>query len=235
MKICIIIPAKNEELTLNYTIEKLQENLEGKIPFFILVVNDHSNDGTLELLENLSLKYSTLKFVSNEWDGGVGNAVRYGLTKCNEEIVGLFMADASDAPEDILLSYKKISQEGYDCVFGSRFVKGGEVKNYPIIKLILNRIFNNLVRLITGINYNDFTNIFKVYNRRSIDAITPLNSTGFSIGLEMSLKAFKNKLNIAIIPISWSQRQAGLSKLKLNKNFKQYMSTLLKSLKNEST
>jgi dolichol-phosphate mannosyltransferase len=233
MELCVIIPAKNEVLTLTETIENIQEKLK-EIPFNILVVNDHSEDGTLKLLENLALKHSNLKFVSNEWEGGVGNAIRYGLSNWQGDIVALCMADGSDAPGDILLSYKKICVDGYDCTFGSRFIKVGQVKNYPIIKLILNRIFNNWVRIISGKRYNDFTNIFKVYHRRSVEAISPLDSTGFNIGLEMSLKAFKKELYIAIIPISWRQRKAGISKLKLSKNFKLYMSTLLKSINYET-
>jgi dolichol-phosphate mannosyltransferase len=228
MELCVIIPAKNEMLTLTETIDNIQKKLEGEIPHNILVINDHSDDGTLQLLENLSRIYSNLKFVSNEWEGGVGNAIRFGLSQWQGDIVAICMADGSDAPEDILLSYKMICDDGYDCVFGSRFIKGGQVENYPFVKYFLNRIFNNWVRIKTGINYNDFTNIFKLYHRRSIEEIYPLNSTGFSIGLEMSLKAFKRGLNIAIIPISWKQRKAGVSKLKLSENFKLYMSTLQK-------
>jgi dolichol-phosphate mannosyltransferase len=234
MELCVIIPAKNEMLTLTETIYNIQKKLEGEIPFNILVVNDHSDDGTLQLLENLSWTYSHLKFVSNEWEGGVGNAIRFGLTQWQGDIVAICMADASDAPEDILLSYKLIFEGGYDCVFGSRFIKGGKVENYPFVKYFLNRIFNNWVRIKTGFNYNDFTNIFKLYHRRSIEVIFPLDSTGFSIGLEMSVKAFKRGLRIAIIPISWKQRKAGVSKLKLSENFKLYMSTLKKSMDNES-
>jgi dolichol-phosphate mannosyltransferase len=228
MELCVIIPAKNEMLTLTETIDNIQKKLQGEIPYNILVVNDHSDDGTLQLLENLSTMYSNLKFVSNEWDGGVGNAIRFGLTQWQGDIVAICMADGSDSPEDILLSYKKICNDVYDCVFGSRFIKGGQVKNYPFVKYYLNRIFNNWVRIKTGINYNDFTNIFKLYHRRSIEVIFPLDSTGFSIGLEMSLKAFKTGLNIATIPISWKQRKAGVSKLKFSENFKLYMSMLQK-------
>jgi dolichol-phosphate mannosyltransferase len=228
MELCVIIPAKNEVNTLTETIDNIQKKLKKEIPFNILVVNDHSDDGTLQLLEILSRMYSNLKFISNEWDGGVGNAIRFGLTIWQGDIVAICMADGSDSPEDILLSYKMICHDGYDCAFGSRFIKGGQVENYPFVKYFLNRIFNNWVRIKTGINYNDFTNIFKLYHRRSIEVIFPIDSTGFSIGLEMSLKAFKRGLSIAIIPISWKQRKAGVSKLKLSKNFKLYMSTLQK-------
>jgi dolichol-phosphate mannosyltransferase len=228
MELCVIIPAKNEMHTLTETIDNIQKKLEGEIQHNILVINDHSDDETLQLLENLSRIYSKLKFVSNEWEGGVGNAIRFGLSQFQGDIVAICMADGSDATEDILLSYKMICDEGYDCVFGSRFIKGSQVENYPFVKYFLNRIFNNWVRIKTGINYNDFTNIFKLYHRRSIEVIYPLDSTGFSIGLEMSLKSFKRGLKIAIIPISWKQRKAGISKLKLSKNFKLYMSTLKK-------
>jgi dolichol-phosphate mannosyltransferase len=106
------------------------------MPFNILVVNDHSDDGTLKLLENLS-RFSHLKFVSNEWNGGVGNAIRFGLTQWQGDIVAICMADGSDAPEDILLSYKMICLEGYDCVFGSRFIKGGQVEELSLCKIFL--------------------------------------------------------------------------------------------------
>lgn len=234
MRLCIIIPAKNEELTLTGTIENIQDQLSKKIPITLLIVNDHSDDGTLELLASLATRYSNLKFISNEWEEGVGNAIRYSLSKWEGDIVALCMADGSDAPDNILQSYYKIRDEGYDCVFGSRFIKGGQIQNYPLIKLTLNRIFNIGVQIISNNKYNDYTNIFKVYHRRAIDMISPLESKGFNIGLEMSLKAFKKNLKIAIIPISWTQRKAGFSKLKLNKNFKLYVSTLIKSLQNES-
>lgn len=228
MILSIIIPARNEELTLEETLKNINERLQGKIPFNILVINDYSDDGTLNLLENLTTTFPNLKYFSNEWEGGVGNAIRYGLLKWHGDIVAICMADGSDDPDDILLSYYKIKEEGYDCVFGSRFLKRGGVTNYPFLKLILNRLFNTLVRIISKNRYNDFTNIFKVYHRRATEAISPLNSSGFNIGLEMSLKAFNKKLNIAIIPISWKQRSAGVSKLKLSKNLKLYIATLRK-------
>jgi dolichol-phosphate mannosyltransferase len=145
MELCIIIPAKNEVLTLNETICNIQNKLKGQIPFNILIVDDHSDDGTFNLLKNLAIKFSNLKFISNEWDGGVGNAIRFGLIKWDGDIVAICMADGSDAPEDILLSYKKICVDGYDCAFGSRFIQGGCVESYPLIKLFLNRFFNNWV------------------------------------------------------------------------------------------
>lgn len=231
MELCVLIPAKNEEETIQKTIETLYLGLKSKIDFNILVINDHSEDGTLQLLETLSRTFSNFNFLNSNMNRGVGNAIRFGLSKFNGDIVSICMADGSDSVKDILQSYYKIANEDLDCVFGSRFIPFGQVTNYPRIKLIFNRIFNRYVKWRSSYNYNDFTNIFKTYRRSSINQIMPLSSEGFSIGLEMSLKAFNNNCGIAIIPISWKQRTAGESKLKLSKNFRLYMYTLSNCLK----
>lgn len=231
MELCILIPAMNEEETLQETIETLYLGLKDKIEFNILVINDNSDDGTLRLLEKLSGIYTNINFLNNAKNKGVGNAIRFGLSKYTGDLVSICMADGSDSVEDILLSYYKIVNEDFDCAFGSRFIIGGKIINYPRIKLIFNRIFNTYVRWRSSYNYNDFTNIFKTYRRSAINKIMPLTSEGFSIGLEMSLKAFNNKCRIVIIPISWRQRKAGESKLKLRENFRLYINTLRSCLK----
>lgn len=233
MELCILIPAKNEESSLPKTIADLNNYLN-VLPFFnILVVNDHSEDKTLDVLKNMSYNIPNLYFVDNESEKGVGNAIRFGLDRFKGDVVAICMADGSDNPKDVLESFLLISEEGYDCVFGSRFIKGGSVKKYPIAKLILNRIFNVGVKLLTSYKHNDFTNIFKVYKRSAIEIISPLESTQFNIGLEMSMKAFRKKLKIATLPISWEQRTMGVSKLNLKKNAKFYFLTLKNLLRIE--
>tara|TARA_Y100000782_G_C10186154_1_gene266708 strand:+ start:3241 stop:3942 length:702 start_codon:yes stop_codon:yes gene_type:complete len=232
VELCILIPAKNESETLPGTIANLHIALSTEIDYNILVVNDHSDDNTLEVLEELSQQYPTLNYVDNDGNPGVGNGIRFGLDRWKGDIIAICMADGSDAPRDILESYRLIAEEHYDCAFGSRFMKGASVSDYPMVKLILNRIFNNMVKVLSGNKYNDFTNIFKVYHRRVIEGIQPLQSTAFSIGLEMSLKAYNRGYRIAIIPISWTQRTAGKSKLNLRKNFNAYVFTLKNCLRN---
>lgn len=229
MELCLLIPAKNEARSLPATISNLWDTLSPKISFNFLVINDHSDDDSLEVLHELSEKYKNFNFVDNDLEGGVGNAIRFGLERWKGDVVAICMADGSDSPYDILTSYNKINSGQYDCIFGSRFIKGGKVRGYPVVKLILNRIFNSMVQMITFNKYNDFTNIFKVYHRMAIEVIQPIDSTGFSIGLEMSLKAFAKELKIGIIPISWQQRTAGKSKLNLRKNFRLYLNTLIRS------
>lgn len=233
MELCILIPAKNEAMTLPETVFNIYNELDSKVSFNCLVINDHSDDNSLSVLKSLSEEYDTFSFVNNEGEGGVGNAIRYGLNLWKGDIITICMADGSDSPKDILSSYNLILSNKYDCVFGSRFIPGALVKRYPKIKLLLNRIFNNLVKSLTAEDFNDFTNLFKTYSRMAIETISPLDSEDFNIGLEMSLKAFQKKLKIAIIPISWEQRTAGKSKLNLRKNIPAYIQTLYKIKKFE--
>ncbi len=231
MKLCVLIPAKNEEEALNETISNFYKELNSHAQFNILVINDHSDDNTESVLVKLSNKFENLSFVNNMFDSGVGNAIRYGLEIWQGDVLAICMADDSDSPADVLASYNKLIAGNYDCIFGSRFISGSSVINYPIFKLLLNRIFNSIVKIISKNNFNDFTNIFKMYSRVALKEIGPIESNGFSIGLEMSLKAFSKKLNIGYFPISWKQRTSGKSKLKLVKNLKLYISTLIKCLK----
>jgi len=234
MELCVLIPAKNEEGSLNETILNIYKKLNNSISFNILVINDHSDDQTESILCNLSKTIANFSYINNRFDSGVGNAIKFGLESWKGDILVICMADGSDSPNDILESYYKLIDGNYDCVFGSRFIRGSSVKKYPILKLLLNRIFNNIVKVISKNKFNDYTNIFKMYSRKAIVEIYPIESTGFSIGLEMSLKAFSSKMKIGYIPISWKQRTSGRSKLNLIKNIRLYVSTLVRYVKYES-
>ncbi|OYU96170.1 MAG: hypothetical protein CFE21_07085 [Bacteroidetes bacterium B1(2017)] len=181
MELCLIILAKNEMHTLTETIDNIQKKLKSEIPFNILVMNKHSDYGTLPILENLSKIYSNLNYVSREWDGGIGNAIRFGFTKWQGDFVTICMADGSDALKAILFSHKMICGDGNEVAFGSRFLKGGQVEKYHFRKYFSKSIFNNWVRIKTGVNCNEFVNIFNLYTRRSIKVIFPLDFTGFII------------------------------------------------------
>lgn len=232
MELCILIPAKNEEFSLPETVKNIHDCLLERLQFNIFVINDHSEDNTIHVLKDLSHKYKYLNYLDNGYEGGVGNAIQYGLKFWKGDIVSICMADNSDSPEDILALYHKITLDNCDCAFGSRFIKGSNIQNYPKFKMLLNRIFNIAVELLTNNGFNDYTNIFKMYSRRAIQTICPLESRGFSIGLEMSLKAFSKNMKVGIIPISWKQRTSGKSKLKLIRNFSVYSGTLIKCLIN---
>jgi dolichol-phosphate mannosyltransferase len=136
------------------------------------------------------------------------------------------MGDASDDPADITRYFRKIG-EGYDCVFGSRFMEGSEVRDYPALKLIINRAANLFLRCIFWTGHNDLTNAFKAYRRDVIEAIKPIESMYFNVTIEMPLKALIRDYKIAVIPVKWHGRESGVSKLKIADMGRRYLYTAL--------
>ncbi len=223
MKLSVVIPAYNEEQSLPETLNSIYDKLrDEKVPHEILVVNDNSNDGTIDVLEQFSETIPTLVFHTNRGPNGFGNAIRFGLTRTSGDCIALMMADLSDSPEDLVTFYRKMVRGNYDCVFGSRFIKGGSTSHYPKHKLLLNRLVNNAVRVMFGIPYNDFTNAFKMYKKETIEGISPLLSPHFNITLEMPLKAIIRGYTFAIVPNTWRGRKYGTSNLKIKEMGSRY-------------
>src|SRR5437588_11281050 len=136
------------------------------------------------------------------------------------------MAALSDTPQD-LVRYYRVLDAGYDCVFGTRFGHGGEAHNYPLLKLILNRVVNTGIRVLFQHEYNDTTNAFKAYRRHVIDQLEPLLSNHFNLTVELPLKAIVRGFSYAVVPISWNNRRHGQSKLKLNEMGSRYLFIVL--------
>lgn len=227
MKISVVIPAHNEEGCLEATVCNLVNALkEAGIPGEVLIVNDNSTDGTAQVCTTLAEKFDTVRYLNNRPPNGFGFAVRLGLMNCRGEAVAIFMADGSDDPQDLIAAYRKL-QEGYDCAFGSRFMRGSKIVDYPMHKLVLNRFANWFIRVIFGIRYNDVTNAFKVYRRSVIEGIQPILSHHFNLTVELPLKAITRGFSYAVLPISWYNRKAGISKLKIKEMGSRYLFIVL--------
>jgi dolichol-phosphate mannosyltransferase len=229
MKLSIVIPAYNEEGSLPETISTLYAALlQEKITHEILVINDNSKDNTLQVLIALSQTIPTLRYLTNVPPyNGFGYAVRKGLENFSGDCVAIMMADLSDSPTDLVLFYRTMLKEKTDCVFGSRFIKGGAVHDYPQLKLYINRFANILVKFIFNVPYNDFTNAFKLYKKETILGIQPLLSPHFNLTLELSLKAIVRGYSFAVVPNSWTNRKYGESKLKIKEMGSRYFFILL--------
>lgn len=226
----IVIPAHNEEGCIIPTVQSISQLLEEeRIAYEILVVNDNSRDHTEELLQQLSSQNSKVRYVNNYYPNGFGFAVRCGLENFQGDAVAIVMADSSDAPTNIVDYYYKL-QEGYDCVFGSRFIRGGKVIDYPTHKLLVNRLANLFISVLFGLKFNDTTNAFKAYRREVIEGIAPLLSHHFNLTVEMPLKAIVRGYSYATIPITWRNRATGVSKLKLKEMGSRYLFIVLYAL-----
>lgn len=170
-KLSLVIPAYNEEGCIENTIKAFHDELKKeKISHEILVINDNSKDNTEKILKKLTIKIKELKYINNTPPNGFGFAVRKGLDNFTGDYVAVVMADMSDNPADLVKMFRK-TEKGYDCVFGSRFVKGAKVFDYPLHKLILNRFTNNIIKLLFLIKYNDVSNAFKLYSRETVQGI----------------------------------------------------------------
>lgn len=223
----IVIPAYNEEGCIVPTVEGISKLLEEKqIDYEILVVNDNSRDRTEELLQRLCSDNPRVRYKNNYYPNGFGFAVRCGLENFTGDAVAIVMADSSDSPEDIVLYYQEL-QQGYDCIFGSRFIRGGKVIDYPQHKLIVNRLANLFIQVLFGLNLNDTTNAFKIYRKEVIEGISPLVSHHFNLTVEMPLKAIVRGYSYKKIPITWRNRATGVSKLKLKEMGSRYLFIVL--------
>lgn len=227
MKLSVIIPAHNEEGSIQETVSELHKTLlRENIEHEILVVNDNSNDSTESILKNLQAQIPSLVYYNNEVPNGFGFAVRYGLHHFTGDCVAVMMADLSDSPADLVKFYRKM-QEGYDCVFGNRWGKGGEVVDYPATKKFLNRLANYIVKTTFGLRYNDCTNAFKLYRRETIEGLKPFLAPHFNLTLELPLKAIVRGYSYAVVPNSWRNRKSGESKLKVKEMGSRYFFILL--------
>jgi len=222
MKLSIVIPAYNESESITETLSTLFNKLnENQINHEIIVINDNSKDDTLDVLNNLKNDIPSLIIYTNNGPNGFGYAVRYGLERFTGDVVAIMMADLSDSPNDLISFYAKI-QEGYDCVFGSRWIKGGKVYDYPKIKKRINRIANWIVKVVFRLKYNDCTNAFKMYKKDTIEGLKPFLSPHFNLTLELPLKAIVRGYSYTVLPNSWTNRKYGESKLKIKEMGSRY-------------
>lgn len=227
MKLAVVIPAHNEEETVAETVEGLVSTLSREnIEHEVIVVDDSSTDETATVVENIASRHPQVSCLQSPYRNGFGFAVRAGLEVFKGDAVAIVMADGSDSPED-LVAYQRLLEEGYECAFGSRFMRGSRVVDYPRSKLILNRIVNFGIRLLFRHGYNDTTNAFKAYRREVIESVQPLLSHHFNLTVELPLKAVVRGYSYGIAPISWTNRKAGVSKLSLNEMGSRYLFIVL--------
>jgi len=217
MKTSLVIPAHNEQNNLTSLLERLITALEKeKVDYEVVVVDDNSSDRTGEIAEDFSSNNSNIRVLHRKWPRGFGRALKDGLRVAEGDIIVPVMGDSSDDPEDVIKLIKK-AEEGHEIVYGSRFIKGGRTEGYPILKLFFNRCFNNLVRLLYGVEERDITNAFKAYRREVMEGVgvDNLESVDFDILIELPLKAKRLGFKSVEVPVTWHGRKKGTSKMRL--------------------
>tara|TARA_B100001057_G_C22856119_1_gene952724 strand:- start:2001 stop:2726 length:726 start_codon:yes stop_codon:yes gene_type:complete len=227
MSLSIIIPAFNEGDQVNYTTKKLYTVLKKIKDLEIIFIDDFSKDDTFTKLKKIERKFKIIKVFKNK-KKGLGPAMELGIHKSRKENVCFFMCDLSDDVNDILKYHKCITKDPkLDAVFGSRFLKKSKIINYPYPKLLLNRIANNFIKILFFSNYNDFTNAFKLYRRKTLLKLFPIVSENFNVFLEIPLKVIVRKYNYKIVSINWFGRKIGYSKFRIKEIGSMYIFTML--------
>jgi dolichol-phosphate mannosyltransferase len=219
----VVIPAQNEEGCISSTVEHLYLELgRQNVPHEIIVVDDGSTDTTWRILESLKTQIPSLRLVQNPAPHGFGRAISCGFDHMAGDAVVVMMADESDDCRDVIRYWNKLN-EGYECVFGSRFIRGSTVVGYPKIKLLLNRLANYFIRVLFGISLNDTTNAFKAYRKEVIDGCRPFIAPHFNMTIEIPLKAIVRGYSWVTIPITWRDRRTGTPKLKIKEMGSRYL------------
>jgi len=219
----VVIPARDEENAIATTVEHLHVELRlNAVPHEIVVVDDGSSDRTWAVLQEVGGRIAPLHCVQNTGEHGFGNAVRFGFDHCQGDAIVVMMADESDDCRDII-GYWELLNEGWDAVFGSRFVRGGGVIGYPGHKLIINRLANLFLRLLFHVPLNDFTNAFKAYRRSALNGCRPFLSPHFNLTVELPLKIIVRGYAWTTMPITWRNRRYGVSKLKIKEMGSRYL------------
>jgi dolichol-phosphate mannosyltransferase len=218
----LVVPARDEAQNLRTTIRNLSAELrKNAVPHEILVVDDGSTDDTWLVLQELGAEIPELRPLQSTAENGYGRAVVFGLRQMRGDCAAVMMADDSDDAKDAV-RYWRLLNEGWDCVFGSRFVPGATVTDYPWFKFILNRLANLFIRILFNISLNDTTNAFKAYRRSTIEGCEPLIAPHFNLTVEMPLKAIVRGYSWTVIPISWRNRRHGAAKLKIQEMGSRY-------------
>jgi dolichol-phosphate mannosyltransferase len=221
--VSVVIPARDEEGCIQSTVEHLHLELRlHNVPHEIVVVDDGSSDRTAAIVSSLSERVPEVRLISNGPPYGFGRAINHGLQKMSGDAVVIMMADESDDCRDVVRYWHTLN-EGWDAVFGSRFIKGGGVIDYPWLKLRINRMANLFIRILFGISLNDTTNAFKAYRRKVIEGCQPMLSAHFNLTVEIPLKAIIRGYSWTTIPITWRNRRTGVAKLKIQEMGSRYL------------
>lgn len=226
MTLSLVIPFHNEISQLDHTLRQLKKLKKEIKEIDLIFIDDFSTDTSYEYLKKITKNEKKIQIIQNK-KKGISYAIQEGIKKSRSKFICIFMCDMSDDIKDVVKYYKTIKSKKVDVVFGSRFVSKSKVKNYPLFKLIINRIANNIIKLIFFSDYNDFTNAFKIYNRKCLLNLFPLVSESFNLFLELSLKIITRDYKYHIIPVNWTERKKGKSKFKINELGSKYLFILL--------
>lgn len=226
MKISLIIPFKDEREYAELTMSTAYRYMEERGRDVELVAVDDSTDGTWEILKEFQNSHQNVVVIKGGDPPQYGKALRAGFKAATGDIIIPFNGDLCDSLDDVT-SYVEHIESGYDMMFGSRYMRGGKILDHPSAKVLLSRTGNLFIQSLFGVKCNDMTNTFKAYRREVLEEVDP-QADGYELGLETALKAFKKGYKYKTIPVIWTGRQYGVSKMAIANSLVTHLKTALK-------
>ena len=219
MRLAVIIPAHNEEDNIEGVINKVETSLQ--MPHELIVVNDHSQDRTAELVLKASRRYPNVRLIENLNDKGFANAVKTGFANNSAEVVVLVMADLCDDLRTVTEMFEKINA-GYDVVAGARYIKNGARLGGSKVKGFFSCFVGWSLHYLLGVPTHDIANAFKMYRKSVLESID-IQSKGFEISMEIPLKAYYSGFRLTEVPTIWRERVKGKSSFSMFKLLPSYL------------
>ena len=220
--ISIVVPVYNEDENIYGCVNGLWNVLEHD-SHEILICYDFDEDTTVAALGRMPDRPPSVRLVRNKLGPGPANAIRAGVADAKGDVVVVTMADLSDPPDVIPAMVDKVRRGGADVVSGSRYMRGGSQTGGPALKGFLARAAGLTLHFLAGVGTHDATNSFRAFSRRFLDAVEIESETGFTIGLELTVKAHLRGDRVDEVPSSWSDRSAGESRFRLAKWLPAYL------------
>ncbi|MCC7331704.1 MAG: polyprenol monophosphomannose synthase [Flavobacteriales bacterium] len=212
----VIIPTYNEKENVEAMIRKVFSLPQ---EFDVLIIDDGSPDGTADIVKRLQKEFPSKLFIEERKGKlGLGTAYIHGFKWSmahNYEYTFEMDCDFSHNPEDLMKLYDACSNNGADLAIGSRYIKGVNVVNWPMGRILMSYYASAYVRFITGLKIRDTTSGFKCYTQKVLSAIdlSKIKFKGYAFQIEMKFAAVKLGFKVIEIPIIFTDRQQGASKM----------------------
>jgi len=216
----IVVPALNEGRQIGLFLDRLGESVE--LPVEVLVVVDTPTDTTLDGIRDYQAKKHSIRGVVSQLPKGPANAIRYGISKSQSQVIVITMADGSDDPR-VIDDLIRLIERGCAVAVASRYMAGGQQIGGPRFKKMLSRNASRALWFVLGVGTHDSTNSFKAYSKKFIDEVGIESDKGFELGLELVAKAHRNGRMIAEVPTIWIDRMIGQSNFQLRRWLPQYL------------
>lgn len=213
MKSVVLMPTYNELDVLESTVESLFESVP---EVHLTIIDDNSPDGTGELADRLALKNEKISVIHRPQKRGLGLAYvegfEWAISHGFSHVVQMD-SDGSHRPSDLPALFEKTSSN--DLVIGSRWISGGEVKNWPAIRMFISRLGNRYAALMLASHIKDLTAGYRIYSARLLEKLplSQMQAHGYGFQVEMTLRSLQARAKIVEVPIHFVERESGKSKM----------------------